>query len=183
MIGVIMSFKPNLAVVPYTGGDESHKGRPFAHEATILVSSWRCKIYTNDIYIADGKPTTIKVFVGHDSPAAIFNSLELGQLADEKEGSVRVCHIQASTVVVAGYFNGFTKTLNVDHWTKHYNVLPCLRNIDVKVQIWVIEDPTGEPYKFGSQNKVFVAHILCAEKNEAKVNLQFGNTYCKERKA
>ena len=79
-------------------------------------SSWICKTYHNeDIYIADGKPTTVKVFVGHDSLAAIFNLLELGQLADEKDGAIRVCHIQASKVVVAGYLQGSTKTLNEEH--------------------------------------------------------------------
>ena len=115
IISVIMGLEPSLVIIPYPGGAESHKGHPFAHEATILVSSYECKIYTNDIYIADGKPTTVKVFVGHDSPAAIFNSLELGQLADEKDGSVRVCHIKVSKVVVMGYLNGSTKTLNVYH--------------------------------------------------------------------
>jgi len=146
MIGVIKSFEPSLVVIPYPGSEESNKGRPFTHEPSTLVSSWKCKVYINaDFYIADGKPTTVKVFVGHDSSAAIFNLLELGQLVDKKDGSVRVCHIQASKVVVAGYLQGSTKTLNEEHWIEHYNVLPRLRNLDVKVQIRNIDDPTGEP--------------------------------------
>ena len=183
LIVVIMCFEPSLVVIPYPGGAESHRRRPFAHEATSLVSSCKCKIYTNEIFIAEGKLTTGKVFVGHDSPAAIFNSLELGQLADKKEGSVQVCFIQASKVVVTGYLNGSTKTMDVNHWTEHYNCLPCLHNIDIEVKMLNIEDPTGEPQKWNTRNQAIAAHILCAEKNEDEINAQFGNTYCKERKA
>ena len=71
MIAVIMEFEPSLVVIPYPGGVESYKGRPFAHEATPLASSYKCKIYINELIIAEGKPTTAKFFVGHDSPAAI----------------------------------------------------------------------------------------------------------------
>ena len=67
LIAVIMGFEASLVVIPYPGGAESHKVRPFAHGATTLVSSYKCKIYTNDIFIADRKPATVNVFVGHDS--------------------------------------------------------------------------------------------------------------------
>mmetsp|Transcript_5978 Transcript_5978/g.6707 ORF Transcript_5978/g.6707 Transcript_5978/m.6707 type:complete len:227 (+) Transcript_5978:663-1343(+) len=117
------------------------------------------------------------------SLAAIFNSLELTQFADEKDGSIRVCHIKASKVVVAGYLQGSTKTLNEEYWTEHLNVLPRLLNLDVEVQIHNIDDLTGETPKFGSKNKFLAAHILCAQKNEAEVNLALGNTYGKERSA
>ena len=74
MINVIMAFEPILVVIPYPGGNKSHKGHPFAHRPSILVSYWKCKVYINeDIYITDGKPTTVKVFVGHNSLAVIFN--------------------------------------------------------------------------------------------------------------
>ena len=63
---------------------------------------------------------------------------------DEKEGSIRVCHVQASKVVVAGYLQGSTNTLNEEHWTEHINVLPHLRNLDVEVQIRDIDDPTSD---------------------------------------
>ena len=183
LIAVIMGFEPSLVVIPYPGGTESHKGRPFTHEALTLVSSYKCKIYMNDLFIIDGKPTTVKIFIGHDSPAAISNSLELAKLADKKDGSVQVCFIQASKVVFAGYLNGSINTMDVNHWTEQYNCLPCLHNIDIEVKMLNIEDPTGEPQKWNSRNQVFVAHILCSEKNEDKVNAQFGNMYCKERKA
>ena len=39
MIGVIMAFETSLVVIPYPGGNKSHKGRPFAHEPPTLVSS------------------------------------------------------------------------------------------------------------------------------------------------
>ena len=89
----------------------------------------------------------MKVFVGHDSPTAILNSLELAKLVDEKDGSVQVCFIQASKVMVAGYLNGSTKTLDVQHWTKHFNCLPRLYNMDFEVKILNIQDLTGEPQK------------------------------------
>ena len=73
-----MKFEKSLVVVPYPDGPESLKGRPFAHDLSTLVSSWKCKIYTEeDLYIADGKPTSVKLFVDHDSSAAVFNSLDL----------------------------------------------------------------------------------------------------------
>ena len=113
MIGVLMEFEPSLVVIPFPGGKELLKARPIAHEPSTLCSSWICKSYHNeDIYITNGKPTAAKVFVGHDSLAAIFNSRELAQSADEKDGAIRVYHIQASKVVVAGYLQGSTKTLN-----------------------------------------------------------------------
>ena len=78
-------FEKNPVVIPYPGGPESHKGRPFAHKPLTLVSSWKCKMYINeDIYTAEGKPTAVKVFVGHNSSAAVFNSPELAKLVDEK---------------------------------------------------------------------------------------------------
>ena len=145
MIGVIIVFETSLVVISYPGGNESHKGRPFAHKPSLLVTSWKCKVYINeDIYIADSKPTIVKAFVGHNSAAVIFNSLELGQLADEKDGSINVCHIEASKVVVVGYLQDLYKTLNEEHWTEHLNVLPRLRKLDVEVQIHNIDDLTSK---------------------------------------
>ena len=155
------------------------------HEPSTLVSSWKCKIYINeDIYIADGKPTAVNFFVGHDSSAAVFNSLELAKLVDEKEGSIRVCHIQASKVVVASYLQGSTKTLNEEHWTEHLNMLPRLRNLDVKVQIRNINDPTSDSqqssYKINnSRNKCLAAHILCSEKMRKRSTLRYATRTAK----
>ena len=114
------------------------------------MSSWKCKIYIDeDLYIADSKPTSVKRVVGHDSSAAVFNSLDFAKLLDEREASIRVCHIQASKVVVAGYLQGSNKTLNGEHWTEHLNWLPCLKNLDVEVQIRNIEDPTSDSQEPG----------------------------------
>ena len=124
--------------------------------------------------------------MGHDSSATVFNSLELAKLVHEKEAFIRVCHIQASKVVVAGYLQGSTKTLNEEHWTEHLNVLPRLRNLDVEVQIRNIEDPTSDTQEPGykmnmSKNKCLAAHVLCSEKNEEAVNLALCNMYGKDR--
>ena len=63
------------------------------------------------------------------------------------DGAVRVRPIQSNKVVVAGYLGGSTKTLDVQYWTKHYNVHPRLLNVDVEVKMVNIEDPIGEPVK------------------------------------
>ena len=78
-------------------------------------------------------PTTTKIFVGHDSVPAIFNSRELAQIADERDGAIRVCYVQASKVVAAGYLQGSTKTMNEAHWTQHLNALPRLDKLDVEI--------------------------------------------------
>ena len=137
----------------------------------------------NDLFIADRKPTTVKIFVSHDSTAAIFNSLELGKLAEEKDGSVQVCFIQANKVVVTEYLNGSTKTMDINHWTEHYNCFSDQHNMDIEVKMLNIEDPTGEPQRWNASNQAIAAHILCSGTNEDEVNAQFGNTYFKEQKA
>ena len=139
----IMDFESTLVVVPYPNGPDSHKARPFAYDPSTLVNTWKCKMYIDqNLYIADSKPTSIKLFVGHNSSAAVSNLLDLARQLDEKEASIRVCHIQTSKVVVAGYLQGSTKTLNKEHWTNFLNVLPRLKHLDVKVQIRNIKDQT-----------------------------------------
>ena len=93
-----------------------------------------------------------------------------------------MCHIEASKVVTTGYLQGSTKTLNEEHWTEYLNALSRLHKLDVKVHICNIDEPLGESKKFGSKNKYFAAHVLCAQKNEAEVNLALCNTYGKERR-
>ena len=183
LIGLLVSFKTTLVVIPFPDRPESHKGRPFAHEPSTLVSTYKCKVYVSDLFISPGKPTTVKVFVGHDSPAAIFNSIKLAKLADEIDCSVKVCAIQASKVVVADYLNGSTKTLDPEHWTDHFNTLPRLKNMDIEVQILNIPDPTADdPQQYSPKDQAYATHILCAEKNEEEVNAALGNIYCKIRK-
>ena len=55
--------------------------------------------------------------------------------------------------------------------------------MDIEVKMLNTKDPTGEPQKWNTRNQVFVAHVLCSEKNKDEVNAQFGNTYCKDKKA
>ena len=39
------------------------------------------------------KSTTVELLVGHDTPSAVFNSLEITWKVDECDGEVRVCTI------------------------------------------------------------------------------------------
>ena len=102
----------------------------------------------------------------------------------EKEASIRVCHIQASKVVVAGYLQESTETSNEEHWTEHLNVLPRLQNLDVEVQIRNIEDPTSDTQEPGykidmSRNKCLAAHVLCSEKMRKRSTLRYATRTAK----
>ena len=55
-------------------------------------------------------------------------------------------------------------------------------SMDIEVKILNIEDPNGEPRTWSPRNRVMAADILCSEKNEKDVNIQMGNTHCKDRK-
>ena len=97
--------------IPFPEESDLHKGCSFANDPSVLVSTWTCKVYVSDLYITLGKPTMVKVFVGHDEPAAIFNSIDLAKRVDEIDCAVRVFAIQSNKVVVAGYLNSSTKIL------------------------------------------------------------------------
>ena len=64
-----------------------------------------------------GKAYDGETFLGHDEPAAIFNSLELAKIVDERDCTIQVCDIQSNKIVVAGYLNGSTKTMEPQHFT------------------------------------------------------------------
>ena len=162
MLVVLMAFEPRLVIIPYPDCATTKTGRPFANNCSILCSSYWCQIYVDKLFIEERKLTTVKLFVGHDIPAAAFNSLEFSQKADELDGAVLVCIIQASKVVEAGYLVGSSKTLDNIHWTDHYNSYQRLLKIDVQVKTHNIEDPTGE--KWSTRNQVQATHILCSEK-------------------
>ena len=147
MLTVLMAFEPCLVIIPYPNGAISKKGRPFANRCSMLSSSYWCQIYVDKLFIGEGNLTTDKLFVGHDVPSAVFNSLEVAQKADELKGAVPVCFIQASKVAVAGYLVGSTKTLDNINWTDHYNCHPRLLNMDILVKTQNIEDPTGKTQK------------------------------------
>ena len=99
----IMQFEPHLVIIPYPNNDSSKTGRPFANDCSILSSSHWCQIYIDNLYIAKGRPATVKMFVGQDMLPAAFNSKECAQVAYELDGGVCVSIIQANKVVEAGY--------------------------------------------------------------------------------
>ena len=109
------------------------------------------------------------MFVGHDILAAAINSLECAQKADEVNGAVRVCTIQASKVVETGNLLGSSKTIDNTHWSYYYNNHPHLLNIDVQVMSHFIPDSTGGP--LNARNQVHAAHILYSTENEKAVNI------------
>lgn len=122
-----MKFTSPFVVIPFPEGPDSHKGHPFAHNPSVLVSTWTCKVYVSNLYIAPGKPTTVEVFVGHHLPAVIFNFIDLTKRVDEIDCVVRVCAIQSNKVVVAGYLNGSTKTLDPKYFTDLLNTMSRLK--------------------------------------------------------
>ena len=68
------------------------------------------------------------------------------------------------------------------------NFEPRLTTLDVEVQIRNIKNPADEyqdPARQSklSKNKLLAAHVLCAETDQAAVNLALCNTYGKTRKA
>ena len=90
MMVEFMKFEPCLVIIPYPDSDSTKTGRPFANNCSMLSSSHWCQIYIDNLYIAEGRPTTVKMFVGHGMPAAAFNSLKFAQKAYELDGGVRV---------------------------------------------------------------------------------------------
>ena len=139
------------------------------------------ELYIDELYVEEGQPTLVKLFVGHNILAAAFNSLEFAQKADELDRAIRVCIIQASKVVEAGYLVGSIKTMNDIHWSDHYNSHPRLLRIDVQVKTHNVPYPTGVPWS--AKNQVHTAHILCSAKNKKDVNIQMSGMYNKTRKA
>ena len=101
----------------------------------MLSSMSRAQLYVNHIWVREGEPTRIKIIVSHDLKAAAYNSIEFANVADDLDGAVSVCVIQASKVVIAGYLMGSRKTMVNTHWNSHFNNHPKLNNMDVQVQI------------------------------------------------
>ena len=123
----VMQFEPCLVIIPYPDGDLAKIGRPFANDCSMLSSSYWCQIYIDILYITEERPTTVKIFVGHDMPSTVFNSKKCAQIAYERDGAVCVCTVQASKVMEAGYLQESTKTINNEHWTDQFNVRPRLK--------------------------------------------------------
>ena len=114
----------------------------------------------------------------------MFNFIKLAKLVVEIECTVKVCAIQSTKVVVAGYLNGSTKTLEPEHFTFILGALPRMENLNVEVKNMNITDLTADPTQQPDlRDRVKAAHILCAEKDEEAVNAALSHTHCKTRKA
>ena len=55
-----------------------------------IVQCYPCQIYVKKLCIAEGRPTTTKMVVGHDMRAAAFNLLECAPKAYKLDVRVRV---------------------------------------------------------------------------------------------
>ena len=149
-----------------------------------MLSSFHwCQIYTDKLYIVEGRPITVKMFVGHDMPAAAFKTKECAQIAYELDDGVCVSIIQASKVVKADYLQGSSKTFDDIHWIGHDNTHPRLNKMNVQVKTKKIKDPIEKEGKYNYRNHVYATHILCAKKDEKEVNIQIGNLYNKVKKS
>ena len=146
----------------------------------MLSSLSRARLYVDHIWVREGEPTRIKIIVSHDLKAAAFNSIEFAKAADDLDGAVSVCVIQASHVVVAGYLMGSRKTMVNNHWNSHFNNHLKLNNMDVQVQIQKIKDNSSGPWN--PKNNVVASHILCSAEDEKLVNRQMCSLYNKQHK-
>ena len=168
LVTVLIKFTSSFVVIPFPEGPDSHKGRPFANNPLVLVSTWTCTVYVSDLYIALVKPTTVKVLVGHNAPAAIFNSIDLAKRVDEIDCAFRVCAIQSNKVVIAGYLNGSTKTLDPEHFTDLVSTIPCMQNLDVEVKNMNITDLTANETKQTNPGTVSLLPIFYVPKRMRK---------------
>ena len=71
----------------------SASGWPFVNEWSMLSNLLWSRLYTNKIWVKEGEPTTLKVFVDHDLPAAAFNLIEFTKATNNLDGAVFVCVI------------------------------------------------------------------------------------------
>ena len=94
-----MELEPRLAIILYPNCVTTKTGYPFLKDCSMLSNTTWYQIYVDKFYIGEEKLTTVKLFVGHNTPPAAFNSLEFTQKEEELDGEVWVCIIQASKVV------------------------------------------------------------------------------------
>lgn len=57
----------------------------------------------------------VKLFVSHDHPSAPFNLIEFATATDNLDGTLSVCIIPASKVIVDGYLLRSRNTMNDSH--------------------------------------------------------------------
>ena len=116
-----MELETSLVIISYSDCPTTKTGSSFLKDCFMLSNTTRVRIYLDELSAAEGKPATVKMFVGHDTLATAFNSLKFSQKANKFDGVVCICSIQASTVVMAGYLLGSSKTMDDIHWSNHYN--------------------------------------------------------------
>lgn len=103
MIFTLMELEPRLVILFYPNHAFIASSRPFTNKYLMLSSVSRACLYADRVWIKEGEPITLKVFVSHNLPAATFNSIEFSKAADNLDGAVSVSVIYYSTVVKAGY--------------------------------------------------------------------------------
>ena len=111
MLLALMELESRLVILPYPDRSTTTTSRPFSHKCSMLSSLSRAWLYVDHIWVREGEPTRIKIIVSHDLKAVAFNSIEFVKVADNLDGAVSVCVIQASKVVTAGYLMGSRKTM------------------------------------------------------------------------
>ena len=111
LLGALVELEPSLVIIPYPDCPTTKTSRPFSKDCSMLSNTTCVQIYVDELYAAEEKPTTVKLLVGYDTPSTAFNSLEFSRKAGKSDSEVRVCTIQANTVVTAGYFLGLIKTM------------------------------------------------------------------------
>ena len=162
MILAIMELEPHLVILSYSDCATTKARRPFSNNCSMLSSATWCRNHVDKLYVGEGKPTLVKMFVGHDILAAAFNSFEFTQKAVDFDGVVRLCIVKASKVVESGYLLGSSKTMDDTNWSNHSNNHPRLFNVDVQVKSCSIPDPIRGLWN--PKNQVHTAHILCSPK-------------------
>ena len=118
LILVLMELESRLVVLLYCAYPDRASmttSQPFVNYTSMLSSLLRARLYTNKIWVKEGIPTIIKVFIGHDLPAAAFNLIKFARATENIDSAVSVCVIQSSKVVRAGYLLGSRKTMVDNH--------------------------------------------------------------------
>ena len=181
MILAMMGLEPRLVILLYPNRATTAQGRSLSNDFSMLSSVTCCQTYVDKLWVGEGTPICVKMFVGHNILAAAFNSLEFAQIAEDLDGAVCVCIIKSSKVVESGYLLGSRKTMEYVHWSNHFNNYQRLLNMDVQVKSRPINDHTDGPWS--PRNNVNAEHILYAAKYEKAVNIKIGGMYNKKRKA
>ena len=60
-IGPLMELEPTLIIIPYPDRPTTKTGRLFSKDCSMLSNTTRVRIYVDELYVAEGKPTTVKL--------------------------------------------------------------------------------------------------------------------------